>query len=205
MRVSSVPGCSWRKCTSSIKALIRKMPRPEPRRIFSGARGSGTVSGSRPGPWSAIRTMSESEFASNEAVMCFVGSYALPCRTALTAASRTAIAMFGTVSSSKPARAAKSSAVLSTTSTLSMVDPSVRDARLVVESGNLILWWDARRHPGHTEAMMAVCLRISRMSRCLGDFRPRWLSMWVTGVANRFRAGNSAACWDRIRIRDRYG
>ena len=35
-----------------MKALIRKMPRPEPRRIFSGARGSGILSGSR--PWALV-------------------------------------------------------------------------------------------------------------------------------------------------------
>jgi hypothetical protein len=44
--------------------------------------------------------------------------------------------MLGTVSGSKPARRAKSSAVRSTVSTLSIVEPSVRETRLVVESGN---------------------------------------------------------------------
>ena len=58
--------------------------------------------------------------------------------TALTAASRTAMAMLGTVSSSKPARSANSCAVCSTLSTLSIEEPSVRDTRLVVESGNLV-------------------------------------------------------------------
>jgi len=43
----------------------------------------------------------------------------------------------GTVSESKPARWAKSSAVRPTVSTLSSVEPSVRETRLVVESGNL--------------------------------------------------------------------
>src|SRR5580704_13673000 len=102
--VSSVPGCNWRKFTSSMNALIRKMPRPDPRRIFSGAKGSGTLSGSSPGPWSAMRIINESEVVSNEATICLLVSYELPCSTAFTAASRTAMAICGIVSSSNPAR-----------------------------------------------------------------------------------------------------
>ena len=48
--VNSVPGCSCRKCTSSMNDRMRKMPRPVPRSRFSGASGSGSVSGSRPLP-----------------------------------------------------------------------------------------------------------------------------------------------------------
>src|SRR5215468_4833909 len=46
--VISVPGSALRNLTSSIKARIRKMPRPEPFMRFSGARGSGINAGSRP-------------------------------------------------------------------------------------------------------------------------------------------------------------
>jgi hypothetical protein len=47
--------------------------------------------------------------------------------------------MLGTVSVLNPARCAKSSAVRSTVSTLSIVEVSVSDTRLVVESANGIL------------------------------------------------------------------
>src|ERR1035437_1458307 len=83
-----------------------------------------------------MRTVSESELVSKDAVKRLTGLYALPCMTALMAASRTAMTMLGTVSGSNPARWAKSSAVRPTVSTLSRVEPSVRETRLVVESGN---------------------------------------------------------------------
>ena len=89
-----------------------------------------------PGPLSRIRMVSESELVSKDAVMFLDGLYALPWRTALMAASRTAMTMLGTVHESKPARSAKSWAVLPTVSTLSSEEPSVRETRLVVESGN---------------------------------------------------------------------
>src|SRR5271170_7886928 len=139
MRVNSVPGCNCRKFTSSMKALIRKIPRPEPRRIFSGARGSGILSGSSPGPWSEMRIISESEVVSNEATTCLLVSYELPCSTALTAASRTAMAIWGTVSSSKPARCAHCSAVCSILLTLSRDESRVKLTRLVVESAKAVL------------------------------------------------------------------
>lgn len=115
------------------------MPRPDPRRIFSGASGSGIVSGSSPGPWSAIRIIRESVVVSKEATICLFVSYELPCNTALTAASRTAIAICGTVSSSNPARAATCSAVNSILLTLSRDESRVKLTRLVVESAKDIL------------------------------------------------------------------
>jgi len=137
--VSSVPGCNCRKFTSSMKALIRKIPRPDPRRIFSGANGSGILSGSSPGPWSATRIIKESAVVSNDAVTCFDESYEFPCRTAFTAASRTAIAICGIVSSSNPARCAHCSATCSILLTLSRDESRVKLTRLVVESAKAIL------------------------------------------------------------------
>src|SRR5262249_48199418 len=49
-RMISVPGCRSRKLTSSMKARMIKMPRPWLERRFSGAKGSGIVSGSNPLP-----------------------------------------------------------------------------------------------------------------------------------------------------------
>src|SRR6185437_1059515 len=50
IRVISVPGCFFLNFTSSIKARMRKIPRPEPFIRFSGASGSGKLSGSSPLP-----------------------------------------------------------------------------------------------------------------------------------------------------------
>jgi hypothetical protein len=122
-----------------MKALMRKMPRPDPRRMFSGANGSGTLSGSSPGPWSAMRIISESDVVSNEAVICLLVSYELPCNTAFTAASRTAMAICGIVSSSNPARCATCSAVSSILLTLSRDESRVKLTRLVVESAKDVL------------------------------------------------------------------
>ena len=49
------------------------MPRPEPRSRLSGARGSGRVAGSSPGPWSAMRMTSDSPVFSKDAVMRLSG------------------------------------------------------------------------------------------------------------------------------------
>ena len=89
--------------------------------------------------------------------------------TALMAASRTAMTMLGTVLQSKPARSAKSSAVLSTVSTLSIEEPSVSETRLVVESGNLVPVAGTSRVLDAVAAMMEVCLWNDRMSRIAGE------------------------------------
>jgi hypothetical protein len=166
-----------------MKALIRKIPRPDPRRIFSGASGSGTLSGSSPGPWSAIRMISESDVVSNEAVMCLLVSYELPCSTAFTAASRTAMAICGIVSSSNPARCATCSAVSSILLTLSRDESRVKLTRLVVESAKDVLVVPVCRlsAPGYQSritAVMAVCLWIPRKSRLQGDLSPFRCTFW---------------------------
>ena len=59
----------------------------------------------------------------------------------------TRASLFGMVSSSKPARAANSSPVRSTLSTLSSEEFSVSETRLAVESGNAVPFVDANlRH-----------------------------------------------------------
>src|ERR1019366_6714474 len=50
INVISVPGSSFRNRTSSMKARMRKMPRPDCFNKFSGARGSATLSTSSPAP-----------------------------------------------------------------------------------------------------------------------------------------------------------
>src|SRR5438309_4068125 len=66
---------------------------------------------------------------SNDTVIFFLGSYALPCSTALTAASRTAMAIRWQSSSSKGILAANASAVCSALFTLSSVESSVYETR----------------------------------------------------------------------------
>src|SRR5579863_5545878 len=126
-RVNSVPGCRWRKCTSSMKERMRKMPRPVPRMRFSGSRGSGSVAGSTPLPWSQILKTSSEPVFSKLAVICLEGSYSLPWRTALTAASRTAMVTRKVSSSSSPASEAIFSAAASTSPTLSIVELSEKE------------------------------------------------------------------------------
>jgi hypothetical protein len=144
---------------------MRKIPLPEPRRILSGFSGSGIFVSSNPGPWSAMRMISESVVVSNDAVTCFVESYAFPCSTAFTAASRTAIEIFDMASSSNPARCAHCSATCSILFTLSRDESNVKLTRLVVESAKFIPEYLCASRQRQTTAMMAVCLWISRMSR----------------------------------------
>src|ERR1700722_8279416 len=54
MSLISVPVWDGLICTSSMNERIRKMPRPDVFNRFSGARGSGIFSGSRPLPWSRM-------------------------------------------------------------------------------------------------------------------------------------------------------
>lgn len=129
--VSSVPGDSLRKCTSSMKARIRNTPRPDPRRMFSGDSGSGMLSASKPLPWSLMRKIRSPSVASRFTLTSLSRWYALPWMTAFTAASRTAMAMFETSSSWKPNRRAKPSASCSTRSTDSSVEASLRLVRVV--------------------------------------------------------------------------
>src|ERR1700722_6620576 len=86
-----------------------------------------------------MRIMSESAVVSNEAITCLLASYEFPCSTAFTAASRTAMAIWGIVSSSKPARWATCSAVSSILLTLSRDESRVKLTRLVVESAKAVL------------------------------------------------------------------
>jgi ABC-type uncharacterized transport system YnjBCD ATPase subunit len=65
IKVISVPGSMLRKWTSSMKARIRKMPRPDCFNRFSGARGSGMSSGSSPLPSSRMVTVRVSLVVSN--------------------------------------------------------------------------------------------------------------------------------------------
>ena len=52
MRTSMPPSGARFSCTSSMKLRMKKMPRPLDLRMFSGASGSATSSGSKPSPWS---------------------------------------------------------------------------------------------------------------------------------------------------------
>ena len=56
-----------------MKERIRKMPRPVPRNRFSGASGSGRVSGSRPLPWSATLMTSDLPVFSRLTAICLDG------------------------------------------------------------------------------------------------------------------------------------
>src|ERR1039457_5604458 len=103
IKVISVPGSSLRNRTSSINARIRNIPRPDCFIRFSGARGSGTSSGSRPLPSSPMVIINSRPFCSNDKFTRLSGSYALPCKTALIMASRTAMVSPPRTSSSKPA------------------------------------------------------------------------------------------------------
>src|SRR4029077_12496763 len=72
--VTSVPGFVFRIFTSSIKARIKKIPRPEPFIRLSGASGSGKDSGSSPLPWSVMVITSESPVVSYATTNLFPGS-----------------------------------------------------------------------------------------------------------------------------------
>src|SRR6185437_9078629 len=54
INVISVPGCVFLNFTSSMNALMRKMPLPDPFIRFSGASGSGKFTASSPFPWSVM-------------------------------------------------------------------------------------------------------------------------------------------------------
>src|SRR6478609_9260660 len=72
--VTSVPGLMFLIFTSSMKARIRKIPRPEPFIRFSGASGSGSDSGSSPLPWSVMVMTSASRVVSYATINLFPGS-----------------------------------------------------------------------------------------------------------------------------------
>src|SRR6202162_5191327 len=112
-----------------------------------------------------MRIISESDVVSNEATICLLVSYELPCSTAFTAASRTAMAICGIVSSSNPARCAICSAVSSILLTLSRDESSVKLTRLELESAKDVLAYLYDRCQLQITVLMAVCLWISRMSR----------------------------------------
>src|SRR5262249_12764650 len=78
INVISVPGCAFLNLTSSIKARMRKIPRPEHFIKFSGARGSGSAPGSNPGPWSVMVMTSASPVVSYATKNFLCGSRALP-------------------------------------------------------------------------------------------------------------------------------
>src|SRR5262245_41305884 len=93
MRISMPPGTFF-STVSSMKLRIRKMPRPLDLRMFSGASGSATSSGTKPSPWSSMRITSSSEAVGgtglNSTMTRLLGSFLLPCLMALTTDSRTA-------------------------------------------------------------------------------------------------------------------
>src|SRR6478609_6635189 len=121
----SVPVWEGLMCTSSMNERIRKMPRPDVFKRFSGARGSGIFSRSSPLPWSRMVITRLPPVCSNSRLTFLPGSYALPWSTALTAASRTAMAILMTSSSSKPASVAIRLAACSALSTVSSVESNV--------------------------------------------------------------------------------
>src|ERR1035438_546989 len=105
-----------------MKDRIRKMPRPDVRMRFSEAKGFGRWSKSNPSPSSAIRTVNRPEFLPTDNLTFLFALYRLPCTTALTMDSRTAIPIFIRSSSSNPARWAAPTANSSALSTLSKVE-----------------------------------------------------------------------------------
>src|SRR5205807_7606645 len=74
IKVISVPGSSFLIFTSSIKARIRNMPRPDWRIRFSGASGSEMHCGSSPLPWSVMVMTRESGVISYTTNTFFRGS-----------------------------------------------------------------------------------------------------------------------------------
>src|SRR5262249_37467455 len=78
INVISVPGRAFLNLTSSIKARMRKIPRPEHFIKFSGAKGSGSLLGSKPGPWSVMVITSASPVVSYATKNFLCGSRALP-------------------------------------------------------------------------------------------------------------------------------
>src|SRR6266568_3169702 len=118
----SVPAWDGVIFTSSINERIKKIPRPDVFKRFSGASGSGIFAMSKPLPSSRIVITRSSVVRSNSNSTFFAGSYALPCNTAFTAASRTAIAICMTSSSPKPVSDAIRLAVCSALSTVSSVE-----------------------------------------------------------------------------------
>ena len=107
MRTSMPPSAARRSVTSSMKLRMKKMPRPLDLRMFSGASGSATSSGSKPSPWSRTRTTSSPGSRTgvkvNSTVTSLSGCSRLPCLMALMTDSRTATPIQWTVSSSRPA------------------------------------------------------------------------------------------------------
>ena len=107
MRTSMPPSAPRRSVTSSMKLRMKKMPRPLDLRMFSGASGSATSSGSKPSPWSSTRTTSSLGSATgakvNSTVTSLSESSRLPCLMALMTDSRTATPTQWTASSSRPA------------------------------------------------------------------------------------------------------
>ena len=147
---------------------IRKMPRPEPRRRFSGASGSGMLSGSSPGPWSAMRMTSASDVVSKEANDVLIGVVGVSVKNGVNGgfAHRHGDMGHGVLVEAGALRAC--SAVSSTLLTLSRDESSVKLTRLVVESANAVLAEPSARRRRRTKAMMAVCLWMARMSRLTG-------------------------------------
>src|SRR5216683_3959888 len=122
---SSVPVWDGRISTTSMNERIRKIPRPDVLSRFSGANGFGILLKSMPLPWSRIMMTRSSAVRSKASVTFFSAAYALPCRTALTAPSRTAMEICITSSSAKPSSAAILVAFSSALSTVSKVESSV--------------------------------------------------------------------------------
>src|SRR5215469_11345234 len=123
--LSSVPALEGRISTTSINERIRKIPRPEVLSRFSGAKGLGILLRSMPGPWSRIVMIRSPPTCSKARVTFLSGAYALPCKTAFTAPSRTAMEICMTSSSPKPRSVAMRVAFCSALSIVSSEESSV--------------------------------------------------------------------------------
>src|SRR5262245_32284510 len=99
------PSGTRRSCTSSMKLRMRKMPRPLPFRMFSGASGSAMLSGSKPAPWSRTRIIISgtlSRVVSKVTKTRLDVSWRFPCLIALITHSRMATPTQCAESSSRP-------------------------------------------------------------------------------------------------------
>src|SRR6266496_1921287 len=132
MSLSSVPAEDGRISTTSINERIRKIPRPEVLSKFSGARGLGILLRSIPRPWSRMVMIRSLPVRSKARMTFFSGAYALPCNTALTAPSRTAMEICMTSSSAKPSSVAIRVAFSSALSIVSNEESSVYETRCSV-------------------------------------------------------------------------
>jgi hypothetical protein len=132
-----------------MKERIRKMPRPVPRSRFSGARGSGSVSGIEPLPWSAMVNHQRRAGVLKADGDLLGGVVFVAVQHGVDGGLAHRHGEWKRSSSSRPASSASFSAAASTSLTLSMVELSeklIRPALGPLTGFDIRLFWSGTGH-----------------------------------------------------------